>query len=61
MNVKIHMIDRRLFCNAGMEFPVCHRNCKKGLDLDKCHLPLTNNFKRVTCKRCLKLQPQYYS
>lgn len=48
---KVHMVDIRLYNNAGIEFPVCY--CNDGpLDLEKTGLPKTSNESEVTCKRC---------
>ena len=51
---KIHLIDNRLKVNAGMSFPHCKANASL-LDLNACHLPMTDEVGLVSCKTCLKL------
>lgn len=65
--MKTHMEDIRLANNAGMSFPVCHRNPKitnnnpNGyLDLDKSYYSITGDKTKVSCKHCIRLFKIYY-
>jgi hypothetical protein len=51
---KIHLKDSRLYISAGMSFPHCKANARL-LDLNGCHLPMTDEVGLVSCKSCLKL------
>ena len=50
----MHKRSRRLFVNAGMEFPLCHSNAHL-LDIDKARMATTPAAEDVTCKRCLRM------
>lgn len=49
-----HLIDNRLFVNAGMRFPACKAR-EELLDLDAARWSLTNEPAEVTCKTCKKI------
>jgi hypothetical protein len=58
--MKIHMVDLRLRNNGGLDYPVCYIGLKRGLDLDKSKLSMTNKPEEVTCERCKRLYGKIY-
>ena len=51
---KVHLMDRRLRNNAGMDFPLCYADAPL-LDVIKSYLETTWRLDSVTCKRCLAI------
>jgi len=58
---KVHMIDIRLYNNAGISMPSCYAARKGPLDMDKTHLPVTSRLEDCTCRVCQRVFPKRYS
>lgn len=61
MSSKVHYEDIRLSNNAGISFPLCY--AVPGiqlLNLDKTALEKSGDYKKVTCKHCLRMAPKRY-
>jgi hypothetical protein len=56
-NNDVHLMDLRLYVNAGMAFPACQADVEL-LDLDCTYWEVTRVRTKITCPRCRQLSEQ---
>ena len=58
--MRTHLLDLRLYINAGMPFPACQAHAKL-LDCSKSAWTLAKSPANLTCKHCLRIHERNQS